>query len=205
MSGMTLVLGGARSGKTSFAIALASGRPAPVVYVATAERGDPEMAARIARHRAERPAAWRTLELSNGLDERLTTSVEPGETVLIDCLSVWLSNELLSLQDWKSQADGSFDQSVTEEAELRLLERVARLAAWSSMRDGETIVVSNEVGSGIVPAYPLGRLYRDILGRSNQRIAASSSSTFLIVAGIGVDLRSLAHAFIAPASDHGRG
>ncbi len=167
-----------------------------MVYVATAENGDAEMAARIARHRAERPATWRTLEIIRDLDARLTTAVNPGDTILVDCLSVWISNELLLHGDWTEPGEaGTYDPAAAVEIEQAVLGRMQRLAAWANVRSGVTIIVSNEVGSGVVPAYPLGRLYRDILGRANQTIAAECDAVFLVIAGIGVDLRGLAHEF----------
>lgn len=194
MGGLVLVLGGARSGKSRFAMRLATASNVPVVYVATAAAGDEEMAARIARHRTERPPDWRTLELPLRLDERLPREVDGRGTVLIDCLSVWLSNELLALRDWQAGEQGEtavIAGAVAQAAEEQLLAAVDRLAEYSVTRRGMTVVVSNEVGSGVVPAYPLGRLYRDVLGRANQVIAARSTAVYLVVAGIGVDLRRL--------------
>ncbi len=196
MGRLTFVLGGARSGKTRFAMNLASGTGERVVFVATAENSDPEMATRIARHQADRPVQWRTLEFTRELDVLLAPAVESGHTVLIDCLSVWISNELLLHRDWSRHDDpGTYALNEAATTEQAILQQTQRLAAWAVARSGETIIVSNEVGSGIVPAYPLGRLYRDILGRANQTIAAGSDAVFLVVAGIGVDLRLLAQQF----------
>ena len=194
MGRLTLVLGGARSGKSRFAQRLATTAPQPVVYVATAEASDAEMHARIARHRAERPSAWQTIELPRGLDRRLGETAGPNATLLVDCLSVWLSNELLVLQN-TTMPDEVLDAASASEAEQRLLDATGRFVERAIARDGETIVVSNEVGSGIVPAYPLGRIYRDILGRANQAVARHASAVYLVVAGIGVDLRGLEQRF----------
>lgn len=189
MGSLLLVLGGARSGKSAFAARLASGLGQAVVFVATAEPGDEEMSARIARHRQERPPAWRTREAPRGLDAAVAG--EAGvETLLVDCLSVWLSNELLTAAP-TSPNDATVPAGVAERVEQTLLAAVARLVGAALRRPGATIVVSNEVGSGVVPAFPLGRLYRDLLGRANQVVAADAASVYLVVAGVGVDLRRL--------------
>lgn len=194
MGRLTLVLGGARSGKSRFAQRLATNTLHPVVYVATAEASDAEMQARILRHRAERPPDWRTLELSRGLDTRLDATVDATATLLVDCLSVWLSNELLALEDGDALTD-VLSAATVSNAEQRLLDATERLVDRAVARAGQTIIVSNEVGSGIVPAYPLGRLYRDILGRANQAVARRATAVYLVVAGIGVDLRGLEERF----------
>lgn len=189
MGTLTLVLGGARSGKSAFAARLAESFGGEVVYVATAEAGDEEMAARIARHRGERPPRWRTVAAPRDLDRALPRELRAGETALIDCLSVWLSNELLAAVP---AADGeTVPAAVAEALERSLLGAVEHLVDEALRREGATVVVSNEVGSGVVPAYPLGRLYRDLLGRANQLVAARAAAVYLVVAGIGVDLRRL--------------
>ncbi|MHB8577460.1 MAG: bifunctional adenosylcobinamide kinase/adenosylcobinamide-phosphate guanylyltransferase, partial [Dehalococcoidia bacterium] len=189
MGELIVVLGGARSGKSGVAQRLAGNQAGAVVYVATAEVSDPEMAARIERHRNDRPAGWRTIESPQGLDSRIAAEARDWETVVIDCLSVWLSNELLSQEPSLLPGGQTADPGVAEPAEAELVARVQRLADWALARQGMTIVVSNEVGSGVVPAYPLGRLYRDLLGRANQAVAASASRVFFVVAGIAVDLK----------------
>jgi len=133
---------------------------APVVFVATGEARDDEMAERIARHRAERPAGWRTVEEPLALLEALTAA-PPGACVLVDCLSLWVANLL--------------EQG--REPDLRV-----------PLRDGPTIAVTNEVGLGIVPATPLGRAYRDSLGRVNAAWAAAADESYFVVAGKPVRL-----------------
>jgi adenosylcobinamide kinase / adenosylcobinamide-phosphate guanylyltransferase len=191
MGKLVLVLGGARSGKSGVAQRLAGSQAGSVVYIATAEVSDPEMAARIARHRNDRPAGWRTAESPRALDARVAAEARDRETVLIDCLSVWLSNELLSEEADLSPGGETADPGAAERTEVELLGRVQRLVGWALTRQGTTIVVSNEVGSGVVPAYPLGRFYRDLLGRANQAVAASASRVLFVVAGIAVDLKQL--------------
>lgn len=191
MGAVTLVLGGSRSGKSRHAERLAATAGAGVVYVATAIASDDEMAERIARHRDARPPAWQTVEAAYDLDLRLPAEAADGDCVLIDCLSVWLSNELLRrLAD--TGAEPLIAPAIATAVERELDERIGRLVAWAERRAGATIIVSNEVGSGVVPASPLGRLYRDLLGRANQTVAAAAAATYLVVAGIAIDLRRLA-------------
>ncbi|HEY7293681.1 MAG TPA: bifunctional adenosylcobinamide kinase/adenosylcobinamide-phosphate guanylyltransferase [Dehalococcoidia bacterium] len=193
MGEIVLVLGGARSGKSRQAERLALQAGAPVIYVATATAGDEEMAERIARHRAARPPGWSTVEAPYDLDVRLPGACADGNCVLIDCLSVWLSNELLQrLAGHK--VDETIPVDLARACERDLSARVQQLLAWAAQRQGTTIAVSNEVGSGLVPPYPLGRLYRDALGTANQAVAARASAVYLVVAGIAVDLRRLAAA-----------
>lgn len=193
MGTLRVVLGGARSGKSRFAERLAQARDRPVLYVATAEASDAEMAARIALHRADRPVGWRTLEAPRDLERALASESAFEGTALVDCLSVWLSNELLARlpANDAGEVDGLIAPDVAAGIEADLLGAVGRLVRWAAARRGETIVVTNETGAGVVPAYPLGRLYRDLLGRANQALAADAEAVYLVVAGIGVDLRRL--------------
>jgi len=158
---LVLLLGGARSGKSGLAIRLAEREGAPVVFVATGEAGDEEMAARIERHRAERPAAWETVEEPVEL-ERALAEAPPGSTAIVDCLSLWVSN-------------------VFESQPVEAL--AASAAQVAAVREGLTITVSNEVGLGIVPDNALARRYRDVLGRVNATWAAAADEAYLVVAG----------------------
>lgn len=169
---MTLVvlLGGARSGKSSRAVALAAQRGAPVTFVATGEPGDEEMAARIAAHRASRPADWSTIEEPLEL-ERVLSGAEPAATVVVDCLSLWAANAI---------GRGDTNEEIEAETELA--------AAAAARRSGLTVAVSNEVGLGIVPATPLGRRYRDVLGRVNATWVAAADEAALVVAGRALPL-----------------
>jgi adenosylcobinamide kinase / adenosylcobinamide-phosphate guanylyltransferase len=152
---LVFLIGGARSGKSSLAVRLASETGAPVVFVATAEARDAEMAERIARHRAERPAGWETVEESIELHAAIG-SASPDACVVVDCLSLWVANIL--------EQGGDPDLQVPR-------------------RGGPTIAVSNEVGLGVVPATPLGRTYRDVLGRVNAAWAAAADEAYFVVAG----------------------
>lgn len=171
---LTLIIGGARSGKSHYAQRLAEQSGGPVLFVATAEAGDDEMAAKIARHRAERPAGWRTLEAPRGLAAALARQ-PPAPLVLLDCATLWVSNLLLAGQSWPAA-----------QAELEAL------LAWHQAGQSHLVVVTNEVGLGIVPADALTRAYRDWLGHFNQRLAGRAQRVFWMVAGIPVDIRHLA-------------
>jgi adenosylcobinamide kinase / adenosylcobinamide-phosphate guanylyltransferase len=161
---LILLLGGARSGKSDLAVRLAQRRSAPVVLIATAEPCDADMAARIARHRAERPLGWETIEAPVELEAALAT-VPSESSVIVDCLTLWTANVLAG-------------HDAAEIAQL-----AAASAALAQRRDGLTIVVSNEVGMGIVPDNQLARSYRDVLGRVNATWAAAADRALLLVAG----------------------
>lgn len=178
-----LVIGGARSGKTRHALdlgaAIAGQLCASVVYVATAEPGDTEMAERIARHRAERPRDWRTIEAPREL-ARALSGVAPDTVIVIDCLTLWLSNALL--QDFSEARPR--DELPCWIAECDALVRFLRDFS------GAIVMVSNEVGSGIVPASALARRFQDEQGRLNQLLAALCEHVTWVVAGIAVPIKS---------------
>jgi adenosyl cobinamide kinase/adenosyl cobinamide phosphate guanylyltransferase len=164
---LTLVLGGARSGKSRHAEDLLGALPAPRIYIATAEALDGEMAARIAEHRARRDPAWPTVEAPRDLGAAIDAAGQAS--VLVDCLTLWLSNLML--------ADTDLD------------------AATASLEDalvrapGRIVLVANEVGLGIVPDNALARKFRDAAGRLNQRIAARADRVVLLVAGIPMQVK----------------
>lgn len=186
---LILVLGGARSGKSSFAerLALRSGRQ--VAFIATATAGDAEMTERIARHRAVRPAAWHTIEEPLDLAKAVRQAAEVADVLLLDCLTLWLTNWLMARGALDIEQEPvlwtRYDQALLDEVErfvgtFKTLESSKRL-----------VVVSNEVGLGIVPAYALSRAYRDMLGRVNQRVASVATRVYLMVAGLAVDIKRL--------------
>ena len=180
MGQLTFVTGGARSGKSSYAERLAASAGRDVVYLATLEPLDAEMRERIARHRGQRPAEWTTIEAPHHLASALNAVAEDC-TVLLDCLSLWVSNRLLALSEAPTQ-----DEVQTLEDELdRETDAIVEAAAE---RDAETIIVSNEVGSGVVPPSALGRAYRDLLGRANQRVSLAADRAWLLVAGRALEL-----------------
>ncbi|MCI0634285.1 MAG: bifunctional adenosylcobinamide kinase/adenosylcobinamide-phosphate guanylyltransferase [Actinobacteria bacterium] len=166
----TCLLGGARSGKSALAVKLAASRDAPVVVIATAEARDDEMSARIREHREARPAAWSTVEAPVGLLNAVKNVLEE-RFVLLDCLTLWVSNALEA---------GTTEEQVGEEA--------SELAALLADRPVGSVVVSNEVGLGIVPMNELARSYRDLLGRVNGVFAARADRVYFVVAGRGIPL-----------------
>jgi adenosylcobinamide kinase/adenosylcobinamide-phosphate guanylyltransferase len=159
-----LVLGGARSGKSRYALALAEAAAPERLMIATAEALDAEMAARIARHRAERGLGWTTREAPLDLVAALREEARPGRCVLVDCVTLWLANVLLAGRDMEG--------AIAELAEL-----VLHLA-------GPAIFVSNEVGSGVTPPSKLGREFQDGQGRANQALAAACESVVAVTAGL---------------------
>jgi adenosylcobinamide kinase / adenosylcobinamide-phosphate guanylyltransferase len=168
---LTLVLGGARSGKSRHAETLVTALPPPWIYVATAEAGDAEMAARIALHRGRRGDHWRTVEAPHDLATALT-QIEDNAPVLVDCLTLWLSNRMLAGAD--------------VEADTGLLESAL------DGRRAAAVLVSNEVGFGIVPDNALARRFRDLQGRLNQRMAARADRVVLMVAGLPLVVKDAA-------------
>ena len=168
-SGTVLVLGGARSGKSAYAEALVEESALEPVYLATAEAGDAEMAERIAHHRARRGPSWRTIEEPRRLEAALTDTAGPGRAVLVDCLTLWLSNLTLSGADPET--------------------RGRALCEMACSLPGLVVFVSNEVGMGLVPDTPLGRRFRDAQGRLNQAVAQAASSVVFVAAGLPLFLK----------------
>jgi adenosylcobinamide kinase/adenosylcobinamide-phosphate guanylyltransferase len=165
---MTLVLGGARSGKSRYAESLIAAMPPPWSYVATAEAGDAEMAERIAAHRARRGSNWQTIEAPHDLPVAVRTS--QGRPVLVDCLTLWLSNLM--------------------QAERDIAGEIESLAAVLPRIEAPVVLVANEVGSGIVPENAMARAFRDHAGRLNQEMAALADHVVLVVAGLPLVLKN---------------
>lgn len=164
---LTLVLGGARSGKSRYAEGLIAALPPPWIYIATAQPGDEEMAERITAHRGRRGTNWRTIEAPRDLVTVLAANAKAP--MLVDCLTLWLSNLML--------------------AEANVAAEIERLESALGEATAPVVVVANEVGCGIVPEFPLGRKFRDLQGMLNQRIAACADRVVLMVAGLPLALK----------------
>ncbi len=177
-SGLLLILGGARSGKSNLADELASKSGRPVVYLATATAGDDNMRQRILSHKASRPQNWRTIEEPLDLVAALSQA-RPGDLALLDCVTLWVSNLLLA---------GPGDESPVTAVD-RIVEQTKRLLSALREMDIWMVAVSNEVGMGIVPSSEMGRTYRDGLGRVNQLFAGQADSVYLMVAGLPLALK----------------
>jgi len=171
-SKLILVLGGARAGKSTFALRLAKEHAGEgsVTFIATAQALDDEMAQRIARHREERPAHWSTIEEPYQLDEALIRASD-SDVVIVDCLTLFLSN-------WLLRSDETTLQKVTK-----------HFLATVRSQTQTVICISNEVGLGLVPETPLGRTFRDLLGRVNQQFAEAADEVYLLVAGLPLRLK----------------
>jgi adenosyl cobinamide kinase/adenosyl cobinamide phosphate guanylyltransferase len=169
--GLTVLLGGARSGKSALAVRAAGAWTGPVAVVVTAEARDAEMAARIERHRAERPDGWRTVEAPRELEAALR-EVAADALVVVDCLTLWVSNLV---------------EAGLDDAEVA--RRAREAAALAAARAAPTLAISNEVGSGVVPGNALARRYRDLLGQVNAAWAAAAEQALLLVAGRALPLQ----------------
>ncbi len=185
---ITLVLGGARSGKSRRAENLVRGYGLSPVYVATAQGLDEEMAHRIAVHRGDRSEDWRTIEEPLAIDTVIAREARPGQAVLVDCLTLWLTNVMHAPEDWGTKGDVGHpdhpdpDDHALADAQARLLSALAEAR-------GPVVLVSNEVGLGLVPETPLGRAFRDAQGRLNQAVAAMSGQVEFMVAGLPMTVK----------------
>ncbi len=178
---LILITGGARSGKSTFAEQLAM-KGKRVLFVATAEALDDDMARRIAAHRRSRPAEWDTLEEPRNLHESIRNKmlhVTSGyDTIILDCITMWVSNLLLAHEN-------------SRDAEAKIIDAAGEFLDLCAASNSRWIVVTNEVGLGIVPSSSLGRTYRDVLGRVNSLVAARADKVYLMADGLVLELKSL--------------
>ena len=180
MGRLILILGGARSGKSRFAQQLAQAysdeEHRPVVYIATAEAGDEHMRQRIERHRRGRPSGWETVEAPQNVAAAIEAAGDSA-AIIVDCLTLWISNLLLA-------GGEEFDEAQAVSKEEAILDEVAALIRAARKARARVIVVSNEVGMGIVPLTRLGRIFRDIAGRANQALAQAADEVYFMLAGL---------------------
>jgi adenosylcobinamide kinase / adenosylcobinamide-phosphate guanylyltransferase len=178
-----LLLGGARSGKSHYAQEYARQSGEKVLFVATATAGDEDMRLRIAKHKKERPADWRTLEVETGIGSQIEANAGDAGLIIIDCITLLVNNifSRYSEKQFDTIEDAVLEKEVTVEIQ-QLLKCLKKVHA-------DFLIVSNEVGLGLVPDNRMGRLYRDILGRANQMLAQSADEVYLLVAGIPLQVK----------------
>lgn len=179
MKKITLLLGGARSGKSHYAQELAKFSGQKVLFVATAEAGDRDMQLRIEKHRQGRPADWRILEATSHIGSRIKDEIEEDESlVIIDCITLLVSNIFCHYSEKEFE---TIEESLLEK---QVVSEINELREYLQKADSSFIIVSNEVGLAIVPENRMSRIYRDLLGRANQMLAQSSDEVYFMVAGI---------------------
>ena len=177
MKKIILLLGGARSGKSHFAREYARKNGGKVLFVATATAGDEDMRLRIAKHKKDRPATWRTLEAVSDIGKQIEVNAGDAELIIIDCITM-LVNNIFSRYDEKQ-----FDTINGTVLEKEVLAEIKQLQRCLKKVGASFLIISNEVGLGLVPDNRMGRLYRDILGRANQMLAQTADEVFLLVSG----------------------
>ena len=182
-----LILGGARSGKSRFAQQIAENHGGKVLFIATGQPLDDEMALRIKEHKRKRPQNWRTLEIAIGVGQELEQQVTDADTVLLDCLTLLVSNIILDTM--KSLKVGGSEGTDFAEAEKHVTSELEGLNICINKHNGIFIIVSNEVGLGLVPDNKLGRVYRDLLGKANQFLAQRADEVYFMVSDIPVKIK----------------
>ena len=178
-----LIIGGARSGKSSFAQELALKLGEPVLFVATAMAGDEEMQHRIEEHQRTRSAAWSTLEVTTHVGSQIFSKIGRARVVVVDCITLLVNN---IFSQYSHQTDEQIDASLIEK---EVIAEISELVEYINQIEASFIIVTNEVGLGLVPTSRLGRLYRDLLGRANQLLAERADEIYLMVAGLPVKIK----------------
>jgi adenosylcobinamide kinase/adenosylcobinamide-phosphate guanylyltransferase len=179
-----LILGGARSGKSTLAQSMAAKFGERVIFVATGAPLDEEMALRIEKHKKMRPKDWRTLEIATKVGQRLPSQIKDADVVLLDCITLLVSNILT-----KENEAPSHRQAHSAEAEKQVMAEMEDLIHCIDTHEGDFIVVSNEVGLGLVPDNKLARVYRDLLGKANQLLTQHATEVHFMVSGIPVKIK----------------
>lgn len=185
MGKITFILGGARSGKSSFAINLAKERSSRAAYIATASPTDEEIIERINIHKSSRPKSWLTIEKNEEIADVIKDLPEDISLVIIDCLT-YLTFNILNHWHWDGE---TADTRYAVQAESAVMEEATQILLNIKKSRADFILISNEVGLGLVPPYPLGRIFRDIMGRFHQMIAANSREVFIVFCGIPMRLK----------------
>ena len=178
-----LIIGGARSGKSRFAQELALKLGEPVLFVATAVAGDEEMKLRIEEHQQARPVAWNTLEVTTNIASQIFQKIGGAQVVIVDCITLLVNN---IFSQYSHQTGKPIDAPLVEQ---KLITEISQLVECINRVDASFIMVTNEVGLGLVPTSRLGRLYRDLLGRANQLLAERADEIYLMVAGLPVKIK----------------
>ncbi len=184
---LILILGGARSGKSRFAQQLAEKLGKKVLFVATGQPLDDEMASRIEEHRKKRPQNWRTLEIDIKVGQKLRERIADVDVVLLDCVTLLVSN-ILTKEGEESSCHCERSEAISE-TEKRVIDEIEELIECINKHESIFIVVSNEVGLGLVPDNKLGRVYRDLLGKANQLLAQHADEVYFMASGIPVKIK----------------
>ena len=186
MKGITYVTGGARSGKSTFAEKYTLDKNIPKVYIATAIAFDNEMKIRVAKHREQRGEKWLTIEGYKNLKEQMVEKIGDEKIILLDCLTNMVSNLMIMEKeyDWDN-----INKEELETLEESIKAEVVEVLDYAEENEIELVIVSNELGMGLVPPYALGRHFRDVAGRMNQLVAARAKNAYLIVSGISMKLK----------------
>ena len=182
-----LITGGARSGKSRFAQELAVRVNEPVLFVATAQAGDEEMQERIQRHKKARPASWNTLEATTNIGSQISQEIAGARVVIIDCIALLVNNV------FNQYSDPSGEQTAAPLIEEKVIGEINELVECINKNDARFIIVTNEIGLGLVPISRIGRLYRDVMGKANQRLAQEAEEVYVMLAGLPVQIKPSQH------------